>query len=151
MNKAFVREPEPDGRAFCPICGSLGLPVEDAVLNRHIRPASRGVVGDAAWFCGFPRCDAAYFNLFNAVVTVEELNAPVYPKDLTAPICACFGLTREDIESDANEGAPNRIRANLVKAQSGQAECEARAADGRDCIGTIQRLYQQFLKDRQSG
>ena len=27
MNKAFVREPDFDGRAFCPRCGALGLPV----------------------------------------------------------------------------------------------------------------------------
>ena len=73
MNKAFVREPEPDGRAFCPLCGSLGSPVEHAVLDRHIQPASRGLVGDSAWFCSFPRCDAAYFNLFNAVFTSVAL------------------------------------------------------------------------------
>lgn len=24
MNKAFLREPEPDGRAYCPWCQSLG-------------------------------------------------------------------------------------------------------------------------------
>jgi hypothetical protein len=41
MNKAFVREPDFDGRAFCPRCGALGLPVEHGPLDAHIQPASR--------------------------------------------------------------------------------------------------------------
>lgn len=147
MNKAFVREPEPDGRAFCPLCGSLGSPVEHAVLNRHIRPASRGLVGDSAWFCSFPRCDAAYFNLFNAVVRVEELNVPVYPKDLDAPICACFGLDYDDVAADAAEGTPTRIRANLAQAKTA-ARCEELAADGRSCLGAIQELYQRLREEQ---
>jgi hypothetical protein len=147
MNKAFVREPEPDGRAFCPLCGSLGSPVEHAVLDRHIRPTARGLVGDAAWFCSFPRCDAAYFNLFNAVVRVEELNEPVYPKDLDAPICACFGLNYDDVAADAAAGTPTRIRTNLARAKTA-ARCEELAADGRSCLGAIQELYQRLREER---
>src|SRR5262245_51299772 len=92
MNKAFVREPEADGRAYCPRCGSLGFPVGRGPLDAHIRPEARGKLGDSAWYCGFPRCEVAYFNLFDMQVGVSELKAPVYPHDLDAPICACFGL-----------------------------------------------------------
>jgi hypothetical protein len=147
MNKAFVREPEPDGRAFCPLCGSLGYPVDRAVLDRFIRPDARSTLGDAAWFCGFARCDAAYFNLFNAVVGVEELNQPVYPKDLDAPICACFGLTYDDVAADAAEGTPARLRANLARAKE-SARCEALAADGRACAGALQELYMKLVAER---
>jgi hypothetical protein len=148
MNKAFIREPEPDGRAFCPVCGSLGSPVERAVLDRHIRPEARGMLGDAAWFCGFARCDAAYFNLFNAVVGVAELIVPVYPKDLDAPICACFGLNYDDVAADAAAGTPTRIRANLRRAETA-ARCEELAADGRSCLSSIQELYQRLRKERE--
>ena len=37
MNKAFVREPESDGRAYCPRCGSLGTPVNKTTLDRHVQ------------------------------------------------------------------------------------------------------------------
>lgn len=141
MNKAFVREPEPDGRAYCPRCGSLGVPVEHGTLDAHILPKFRNKVGDAAWFCGFPRCDAAYFNLFGVVVSIEELNAPVYPKDLDAPICACFGLNYDDVAADAAEGVPVRIRANLARSESDEARCETLAADGRNCMSAIQELF----------
>jgi hypothetical protein len=144
MNKAFIREPEPDWRAFCPLCGSLGSPVERAVLDRYVRPESRGVLGDSAWYCAFPRCDAAYFNLFNAVVHVGELRCPVYPKDFDAPICACFGLAYDDVVADVAEGSPTRIRANLARAKT-SARCAEMAADGRSCAPALQELYMKLL------
>ncbi|MCC6491871.1 MAG: hypothetical protein IT424_02500 [Pirellulales bacterium] len=141
MNKAFVREPEFNGRAFCPRCGALGVPVEHGPLDRHIRAASRSKLGDFAWFCGYARCEAAYFNLFDAVVLTDELNAPVYPKDLNAPICACFGLGYDEVEADAQEATPRRIRELLAKSKSPEARCAALAADGRSCMSAVQELY----------
>ena len=140
MNKAFVREPESDGRAFCPRCMNLGAPVEHGPLDTHIRPESRGKVGDSAWFCPFPRCDVAYFNLFDAVVMMDELKGPVYPHDLDAPICACFGLTYDDVEADVREGTPTRVRGLLAESKSAEARCASIAADGRCCMGAVQEL-----------
>jgi uncharacterized C2H2 Zn-finger protein len=77
MNKAFVREPEDDGRAYCPRCGSLGVPVESGPLDTHVRPALRSKMRDSAWFCNYPRCDVAYFNQFDAVVPTTELRGPI--------------------------------------------------------------------------
>ncbi len=144
MNKAFVREPEFDGRAYCPRCGSLGLPVEHGPLDRHIRPESRDKLGDTAWFCNFPRCDVAYFNLFEAVVLLAELQAPIYPFDLDAPMCACFGLGYADVEADARETTPRRLRELLARSKSAEARCEQVAADGRCCMGAMQELYMRL-------
>ena len=115
MNKAFVREPEDDGRGFCPYCGSLGTPVDAGPLDTHIRPESRRKMRDAAWFCGFPQCEVAYFNQFDSVVLMDELKAPVYPYDVNAPICACFVFTYDDVEADVRDGVPTRIRELLTK------------------------------------
>lgn len=144
MNKAFVREPEFDGRAYCPRCGSLGLPVEHGPLDRHIRPEFRDKLGDTAWFCNFPRCDVAYFNLFEAVVLLEELRAPIYPFDLDAPMCACFGLGYADVEADAQEATPRRLRELLARSKSAEARCEQVAADGRCCMAAMQELYMRL-------
>ena len=144
MNKAFVREPEFDGRAFCPHCGNLGHPVECGPLDTHIQPESRAKMHDSAWFCGFPRCDVAYFNLFEAVVMTGELKAPVYPKDPNAPICACFGFTYDDVDRDASGPTPMRIRELFAKAKSSDANCHMLAADGRSCIAAIQELYMKL-------
>lgn len=141
MNKAFVREPEADGRAFCPRCGALGFPVERGPLDVHIRTESRGKLGDSAWFCGFARCEVAYFNLFEMFVEVAELKAPVYPKDLDAPICACFGLRYDDIDADVREGTPTRVRELLAKSKTVDARCHELAADGRPCMTAVQELY----------
>ena len=144
MNKAFVREPEDDGRAYCPRCKSLGVPVASGPLDTHILAESRGKMRDAAWFCGFPRCDVAYFNQFDAVVAMDELKAPVYPYDPNAPICACFGLTYDDVEADVRDGTPNRIRALLAKSKSPDARCQTLAADGRCCMSAVQELYMRL-------
>ena len=42
----------------------------------------------------------AYFDAFERAILSADLTKPVYPKDPDAPICACFGLTRRDIEQD---------------------------------------------------
>jgi hypothetical protein len=79
--------------------------------------------------------------LFDAIVVIGELKSPVYPKELDAPLCACFGFTYEDVEADVREGAPARIRGLLAKSQSREARCESLAADGRCCIRAVQELY----------
>jgi hypothetical protein len=144
MNKAFVREPDFDGRAFCPRCRSLGLPVEHGPLDRYIKPESRSKLGDTAWFCNFPRCDVAYFNLFDAVVLRDELALPVYPFDLDAPLCACFGLAYDDVDADVGESVPSRIRETLAKSKSPDARCEELAPDGRCCMPVVQELYMRL-------
>jgi hypothetical protein len=144
MNKAFVREPEEDGRAYCPRCRSLGVPVMSGPLDTHIRPESRGKLRHDAWFCSFPRCDVAYFNEFDTVVTVDELRGTVYPKDANAPICACFGLTYDDVVADVDATTPTRIRALYAKSKSCETKCSMLAADGRSCLGAIQELYMRM-------
>ena len=147
MNKAFVREPEFDGRAYCPRCGSLGTPVSSTVLDHHVQQQTRSRLGDSAWFCGFARCDVAYFDLFERSVAVNELRCAVYPKDAALPICACFGFTLEDIEADVGEGTPTRIRALLAKSKSSDAHCRTLAADGRCCMSEVQRLYMRRIAE----
>ncbi|MEO1997871.1 MAG: hypothetical protein ABGZ17_21635 [Planctomycetaceae bacterium] len=141
MNKAFVREPETGGRTYCPRCGTLGVPVTSGPLDTHIQSASRSHMHDAAWFCGFARCEVAYFNQFETVVTVDELRAPVFPKRPAAPLCACFGFGTEDVEADVREGTPTRIRQLLARSQSSEARCQTLAADGQCCMREVQKLF----------
>jgi hypothetical protein len=122
----------------------LGRPVERGPLDTHIRAESRGKLTDSAWFCGFPRCEVAYFDLFGAVVLMEELKAPVYPYDVNAPICACFGLTYDDVEADVREGKPTRVRELLAKSKTDAAQCYTLAADGECCMGAVQELYMRL-------
>jgi hypothetical protein len=144
MNKAFVREPEDDGRAYCPKCRSLGVEVGCGPLDTHVRPEARAKLRDEAWFCNFPRCDVAYFNQLDAVVTIDELNGPVYPKDVNAPLCPCFGFRYDDVEADVKDGTPTRIRALLAKSKSPEANCRTLAPDGRCCMTVVQELYMKL-------
>ena len=141
MNKAFVKEPEFDGRAYCPRCGQLGTSVQAVTLDAFVQQAARGDLGDDAWFCGFERCEVAYFNLFESTVGTDQLLRSVYPMDLHAPICGCFGLQMSDIEEDVAEGHPSRLRELSERSRSDEARCQSAAADGRCCMQEAQRIY----------
>jgi hypothetical protein len=141
MNKAFVREPEPDGRAYCPTCGALGFAVGQPTLDYHIRADSRSRLGTDGWFCPFPECDTAYFDLFERIVLVNELRFAVYPKSIDAPICPCFGFTMDDLDAAIGLRSPESLRKLLAKSKSEEANCSVLAASGQCCMQDIQRLY----------
>ena len=147
MNKAFIREPELDGRAYCPRCGALGTAVDRETLDYHVQKQARPRLADSAWYCEFAKCDTGYFDQFDRVVSISELEYPVYPKASAAPICACFGFTFEDLEADVFEGTPVRIRELLDKSECTDAQCQTLAANGQCCMPEVQRLYMRRIAE----
>ena len=150
MNKAFVREPDHTAD-YCPRCGSQGEQVGAGVLSCYLTDEQRRSLSEPANFCPSPLCTVAYFDGFERFVLATALARPVYPKDPTAPICACFGLTRQDIEQDVNEGVVTRTREVLEKAKSPAARCAHMAANGRPCIAHVQKYYMEFRNKRRLG
>lgn len=145
MNKAFIREPDA-AADYCPRCGSQGEPVEQATLAAYLAPEDLKRLASSANFCPAPQCEVAYFDVFERVVPATALRRPAWPKDPDAPICACFGLTRADVERDVAEGTVARVRAAVAMAQSPEARCPEQAANGRRCVAYIQRFYMQCRK-----
>ena len=148
MNKAFVREPDADGRVLCPRCGTPGTPVGTGPLDTHIHASVRSRMADSAWYCRHTACEVAYFNMFEQSVLLHELRAPVYPYDIDAPICACFGLMWDDVDADSREDVPWRIRELLTKSKSPEARCKLLAVDGQCCIREVQQLYMKLHRAR---
>jgi hypothetical protein len=144
MNKAFVREPD-QSVDYCPRCGSQGEPVGGETLDAYLTAEQRRQVAEPANFCPTPQCEVAYFDSFERMVLAADLRRPVYPKEPTAPICACFGLTRDDIEQDVHEGVTTRVKAVLEKSKSPAARCRQAAANGRSCVAYVQKYYLQCL------
>lgn len=142
MNKAFVREPD-QGSERCPRCASFGQPVSRDTVLAHLPPDQVPNLAVTANFCPQAQCEVAYFDMFERVVLASELRQPVFPKDLDAPICACFQFTAADIDQDIAEGVVTRTKALLAKAKSDAAQCERLAANGRPCIAEVQRYYMQ--------
>ena len=142
MNKAFVREPDQTAD-YCPRCGSKGESVGSKTLAAYLTDEQRKRITDPANFCPTPQCQVVYFDAFERVILANELVRPVYPKDPNAPICACFGLTRADIEQDVQEGVVMRTKAALEKAKSPEARCMQTAANGRPCVAYVQKYYMQ--------
>jgi hypothetical protein len=117
--------------------------VGSVTLQAHLTGAQRGRISDPAAFCPSPKCRVAYFDSFERVILAADLERPVYPKDPSAPICACLGLTRADIERDVEEGVVTRTKAALEKAKSPGARCAETAANGQSCEAYVQKCYMQ--------
>lgn len=141
MNKAFVKEPEGLDENRCPGCDSPGVAVGWAVLDHHIQTEFRAILGDQAWFCRYAGCSVAYFHPWAGQVRVSQLRGPVYPKSRDAPLCSCFPFSLEEIEADAREPIPRRIRSLYALSQGPEARCSQRSPDGQCCLTEIQRLY----------
>ena len=145
MNKAFTREPDQvDSR--CPRCDSSGHSVGPQTLAAHLKEDVRKVLAESAYFCPDSRCPVVYYDDFGAVVTRDSVLGPIPIKDVDAPLCACFGLTREEIELDIDEGGVARTRAAVLRAQSDEARCATLAPNGRTCVPEVQGY---FLKCKQ--
>ena len=144
MNKAFVREPDDNGQARCPKCESLGVPVGPATLAAHLPPPLLRELSETAFFCPYPKCTVAYFDAFERTAPVDVLARPLFPKDPTAPLCSCFGLSPDDVEQDVREGGATRVRALLEKSKSPEARCLTAAADGRCCMPEVQRYFMRL-------
>ena len=140
MNKAFVRESDATD-VLCPRCGGEGVSVARVTVESHVPPEALRHLAATAYFCPTPKCTVAYFDAFEAMVGAESLARPVFPKDSQAPLCPCFGLTREDVEADVAEGTPRRIRELLAKSKSPAAHCERSSPTGRCCLPEVQRYY----------
>jgi hypothetical protein len=144
MNKAFVREPDFERHTYCPRCGTISLHVWAGPLDTHVRAELRASLGDDAWYCPNGHCEVAYFHPDGVIVGAEALKAPVYPYDLDAPMCACFGLIYDDVAADVDDGTPHRIRELLAKSKTAEARCAAIAVDGRCCLTVVQELYMRL-------
>jgi hypothetical protein len=142
MNKAFVKEQDStEGR--CPRCGSPGSVVFRETLAAHLAPEMLEHLTESAIFCAQPRCSVVYFDLFDRVFEESAVKTPVYPKNPAAPLCACFGLTCEDVDLDISEGVVTRTRGCVEQAKSPAARCASASPSGQSCIAEVQRYYMQ--------
>jgi len=147
MNKAFVRDPDDTGELACPRCGSLGAAVGRETLHAHLTPDALRQVAESAFFCSSATCSVAYFDQFGRTVANEFLQKAVYPKSPDAPICGCFGFTRDDVEQDVREGVVTRCRELVAKSKTPAARCAIMSPSGQCCVPEVQRLFMKLRQE----
>ncbi len=145
MNKAFIREPD-QFPSRCPECASIGQPVGPETLRAQVPFDALNTLAESAYFCPDSLCEVVYFDDYSAIVNRKQFDHLIPIKDAEAPICSCFGLRREDIERDVEEGGVSRTKAAVLKAQSGEARCMTLSPNGRSCVNELQCYY---LKHKQ--
>jgi hypothetical protein len=141
MNKAFCKEPDSSLPPRCPACGGDGVQVAAATLAAHVAAEAAETLSEPAYFCTGDTCPVAYFDLLERTVPTTAARGLFWPKDPGGPLCACHGLTPDDVDRDLAEGAPTRVREVVSKATAPDAACATRSADGRPCVARVQRYY----------
>lgn len=141
MNKAFCKEPDQSDRPLCPACGAEGLPVSEPTLLAHLEAADADTLAEPAAWCDTDNCPVAYFDALERSVPVARARGVHWPKDPAGALCACHGLTCDDVDSDLDEGEPTRVRRVIEAAAAPDARCAARSADGRSCVARVQRFW----------
>ena len=140
MNKAFIREPD-QVASRCPKCDSAGHPVGPQTLIAHLTAEILKSLAESAYFCPDSHCEIVYYDDYGGIVLRASVPGRIPIKDIDAPLCACFGLTREDIEQDLEEEVVTRTRAAVLRAQSDASRCTTLAPNGRSCIPEVQGYY----------
>jgi hypothetical protein len=110
-------------------------------LAAHVNPGTVDTLAEPAYFCGGDTCPVAYFDLLERTIATAAAHGLPWPKDPAGPLCACHGLTVDDVGRDLAEGAPTRVREVVRMAGEPQAACATKSADGRSCVARVQRYY----------
>ncbi|NDC64716.1 MAG: hypothetical protein EBZ59_12185, partial [Planctomycetia bacterium] len=147
MNKAFCREPDSSTPPRCPACGTDGLQVSAETLRAHVRDGLAPSLAEPAHWCPADACTVAYFDLVGRCVATADAHGLPWPKDPHGPLCACHGLSVDDVDRDIAEGTPTRVRAVVQQAGLPGAACGLAAADGRSCVARVQRHYLRRLAE----
>ncbi len=125
----------------CPKCDGRGVPVQRATIAALAGEAAAAKFGPEAFCCDDPPCEIAWFDRFGARVRVDELRARPWPKDPSAPVCACFGVTAAEIETWARKGDNAPVKALLLRVKGPEARCATRAFDGVSCEPHVRKIY----------
>jgi len=150
MNKAFVREPDSTAE-YCPRCGTLGQPVVGETLDAP-RPRVKTTCdfADSACFCPAPHAMSRTSTIRSGCAGPRISIMPSIHKDSRPQICACFGLTRDDIEKDVDRERLSEPKALLEKAQVARRPMCAQGANGQSCVAYVQKYYLQCRNRRES-
>lgn len=150
MNKAFVRDPEPQDPC-CPEqtgCGAVGVPVEQETLDAQLSKDARQTLQGQAFYCPNPVCEVAYFDAWGGTVPLDRVARPTYPKPDSALLCHCLGIRADEIIEEAKRGCRDRIRQLVAEAESGTHPCAKQMPSGRPCVTEARRLFMAYFRPR---
>jgi len=139
VNKAFCREPDSAEPPRCPRCSVVGVQVTSDTLAAHAGSADS--LAEPTYFCGTDTCEVAYFDLLERSIPTSLARGLFWPKDPEAPLCACHGLSPDDVDAAIESGDLTKVRAVVTSATAPDARCGTLAADGRPCAARVQRLF----------
>lgn len=148
MNKAFVKDPEPQ-EPRCPQprgCDQIGEAVSRETLEQQLgAERAQGFSGAVAW-CSSPDCKIAYFDRWGQTVPVDELERVPWPKDSRAPICPCEQVEAPALRAEAEAGQRDTVKRILARAEGDDANCRHLSPTGRSCTTAVRKLFLEHFR-----
>ncbi len=140
MSRAFVKETD-DREPRCPVCTGRGVPVTRVTIAALAGEPAAARLGAETFCCDVPSCEIAWFDGVGARVRVDELRAPPWPKDPSAPVCACFGVGADQIEAWGARADTAAVKALLERVKGTSARCATKAFDGSSCEPHVRKIF----------
>jgi hypothetical protein len=116
----------------CPVNGKDYGQVSATTIKHHIKAPWAWVANSQGYyFCSDPNCEVVYFGQDNSVVEKTEVRAEVGVKEKSrnALICYCYGVTKEDAETN-----PHIRNFVIEETEQQQCACEAKNPSGKCCL-----------------
>ena len=115
----------------CPLNGRFYRRVDTRTVLHQVRaPWNMKSGANSFYYCDDPACEAVYFSDDGCLVRHSQLRVNMESEQNL--ICHCFGVTREDFETDQN------VREFVIEqTREGLCACKIRNPSGRCCLAAF--------------
>lgn len=144
-------EPCSSVQLTCPLCGSRGKVVNTQTLKALLAVSLENVRATDYRFCRTESCSVVYFSTGGEQTFTEiDLREPVHqkhPMNDDVFVCYCFRHTPGTIRTELlTIRASTVIKTITDGLKSGQCACDIRNPQGDCCLGNVQTVVKQILK-----
>jgi Zinc binding domain len=138
----------------CPVNGARSKKVDMLTVKSLVRHLPLGMPNTQYYFCEAAACDVVYFPFDTQAPSFrrEDLLVQVGAKQKAdpAPVCYCFGFTREDIENEIAKTGHSTVGDRITaEVKAGKCACEVKNPSGKCCLGNVARVVNDCLRANQ--
>lgn len=143
-------ESSPKEMNLCPVCGKIGILVENFTVKHMVTEELVEHVGENDYFlCMSDVCDITYYNPETCVkFTKQQLNVPMwFKKDANHKyVCYCSKVTEEQvITAVIKDGATNMNEVLKITGAMKNSDCRKNNPLGKCCRQIIQSAIDKGL------
>ncbi len=135
----------------CPVCNTEGKRVPLDVVFTFADDEQRNNLRDSDYYlCLNPDCEAAYFNNYRELITINDIRRPIWFKNGAEPkiICYCNNITEKQIKEAVREhGLKSWEKIVLHYRKRKNCDCSKLNPAGECCTENFYGVINQTLAE----